>query len=49
MDEFYQQYPILLTPTTAATAPGIDNPLLKPEHAAQMEKLTNYHQQNKNN
>ena len=28
MDEFYQQYPILLTPTTAATAPSIDNPLL---------------------
>ncbi len=39
MDEFYQQYPILLTPTTAATAPSIDNPLLKPEHAAQMEKI----------
>ena len=33
MDEFYQQYPILLTPTTVATAPSIDNPLLKPEHA----------------
>lgn len=48
MDEFYQQYPILLTPTTAATAPSIDNPLLKPEHAAQMEKkLINCHQQNK--
>ncbi|NRC72848.1 amidase family protein [Enterococcus faecalis] len=39
MNEFYQQYPILLTPTTAATAPSIDNPLLKPEHAAQMEKI----------
>ena len=39
MDEFYQQYPILLTPTTAATAPSIDNPLLKPEHAAQMERI----------
>ena len=39
MDEFYQQYPILLTPTTAATAPSIDNPLLKSEHAAQMEKI----------
>ncbi|WP_185903833.1 amidase family protein [Enterococcus faecalis] len=39
MDEFYQQYPILLTPTTAATAPSIDNLLLKPEHAAQMEKI----------
>ncbi|RYU30220.1 6-aminohexanoate hydrolase [Enterococcus faecalis] len=39
MDEFYQQYPILLTPTTAATAPSIDNPLLKPEHAAQMKKI----------
>ena len=39
MDEFCQQYPILLTPTTAATAPSIDNPLLKPEHAAQMEKI----------
>ncbi|EGO6635072.1 6-aminohexanoate hydrolase [Enterococcus faecalis] len=39
MDEFYQQYPILLTPTTTATAPSIDNPLLKPEHAAQMEKI----------
>ena len=38
MDEFYQQYPILLTPTTA-TAPSIDNLLLKPEHAAQMEKI----------
>ena len=39
MDEFYQQYPILLTPTTAATAPSIDNLLLKTEHAAQMEKI----------
>ncbi len=50
MDEFYQQYPILLTPTTAATAPSSDNPLLKPEHAVRRwKKLIGVTQQNKNN
>ncbi|MGK0552806.1 amidase family protein [Enterococcus faecalis] len=38
MTAFYRKYPIFLTPTTADTAPDMNNPLLKPELAAQMER-----------
>lgn len=40
MAAFHEQYDLLLTPTTATTAPRIDQPLNSPEELATMAKIT---------
>ena len=41
MENLYQEFPLILTPTTASTAPNINDSLLKPEHAEQMKQIDN--------
>lgn len=41
MARFHQEYPIFLTPTTAWTAPEIDNPLMSEEYHQQLTEIEN--------
>ncbi|MGX4686798.1 amidase family protein [Vagococcus sp. JNUCC 83] len=39
MEQLHQEFPLILTPTTASTAPSLDEILLKPEHAEQIRHI----------
>lgn len=39
MEQLYQEFPLILTPTTASTAPELNDPLIKPEHVEQMKHI----------
>lgn len=42
MDQLHQSYRAILTPTTADTAPRIDEPLVSPEDMERMRHITDY-------
>ncbi len=39
MESLYKDYPLILTPTTASTAPGLTESLLTPEYAEQIKHI----------
>jgi len=43
MEQLYQEFPLILTPTTASTAPELNDPLITPEHIEQMKHIDELH------